>query len=124
MRAAEDGVAFLFFFQAEDGIRDLTVTGVQTCALPIWIAVYKAFESYVAEVAEVSLASDGAVKVHRVVCAVDCGPVVNPSIVEAQMESAIVFGLTAALYGEIAIEGGRVKQSNFHDYPMVRLAEM
>jgi len=88
------------------------------------IAVYKAFESYVAEVAEVSVASDGAVKVHRVVCAVDCGPVVNPSIVEAQMESAIVFGLTAALYGEIAIEGGRVKQSNFHDYPMVRLAEM
>ncbi len=88
------------------------------------IAVYKSFESYVAEVAEVSVASDGAVKVHRVVCAVDCGPVVNPSIVEAQMESAIVFGLTAALYGEIAIEGGRVKQSNFHDYPMVRLAEM
>jgi len=88
------------------------------------IAVYKAFESYVAEVAEVSVASDGAVKVHRVVCAVDCGPVVNPSIVEAQMESAIVFGLTAALYGEIAIEGGRVKQSNFHDYPMLRLAEM
>ncbi|HYT98938.1 MAG TPA: xanthine dehydrogenase family protein molybdopterin-binding subunit [Gemmatimonadales bacterium] len=88
------------------------------------IAVYKAFESYVAEVAEVSVASDGAVKVHRVVCAVDCGPVVNPSIVEAQMESAIVYGLTAALYGEIAIEGGRVKQSNFHDYPMLRLAEM
>ena len=88
------------------------------------IAVYKAFESYVAEVAEVSVASDGAVRVHRVVCAVDCGPVVNPSIVEAQMESAIVYGLTAALYGEIAIEGGRVKQSNFHDYPMLRLAEM
>ncbi len=88
------------------------------------IAVYKAFESYVAEVAEVSVASDGAVKVHSVVCAVDCGPVVNPSIVEAQMESAIVYGLTAALYGEIAIEGGRVKQSNFHDYPMLRLAEM
>jgi len=62
--------------------------------------------------------------VHRVVCAVDCGPVVNPSIVEAQMESAIVYGLTAALYGEIAIEGGRVKQSNFHDYQMLRLAEM
>ena len=88
------------------------------------IAVYKAFESYVAEVAEVSVASDGAVRVHRVVCAVDCGPVVNPSIVEAQMESAIVYGLTAALYGEIAIEGGRVKQSNFHDYQMLRLAEM
>ena len=88
------------------------------------IAVYKSFESYVAEVAEVCVATDGAVKVHRVVCAVDCGPVVNPSIVEAQMESAIVYGLTAALYGEIAIEGGRVKQSNFHDYQMLRLAEM
>ena len=86
--------------------------------------MYKAFESYVAEVAEVSVAGDGTVRVHRVVCAVDCGPVVNPSIVEAQMESGIVYGLTAALYGEIAIEGGRVKQSNFHDYPMLRMAEM
>ena len=88
------------------------------------IAVHKAFESFVAEVAEVSVAADGTVKVHRVVCAVDCGPVVNPSIVEAQMESGIVYGLTAALYGEIAIERGRVVQSNFHDYPMLRMAEM
>jgi isoquinoline 1-oxidoreductase beta subunit len=59
-----------------------------------------------------------------VVCAVDCGPVVNPSIVAAQMESAIVYGLTAALWGEITIENGRTKQSNFHDYRMLRLAEM
>src|SRR5213596_1185114 len=88
------------------------------------IAVYKSFETYVAEVAEVSVASDGAVRVHRVVCAVDCGPVVNPSIVEAQMESAIVYGLTAALWGEIGIDKGRVQQSNFHDYQMLRLAEM
>ncbi|HEU5262569.1 MAG TPA: xanthine dehydrogenase family protein molybdopterin-binding subunit [Gemmatimonadales bacterium] len=88
------------------------------------IAVYKSFESYVAQVAEVSVESDGRVRVQRVVCAVDCGPVVNPDIVEAQMQSGIVYGLTAALYGEIAIEGGRVKQSNFHDYPMLRLAEM
>ena len=88
------------------------------------IAVYKAFESYVAEVAEVSVGSDGAPRVHRVVCAVDCGPVVNPDIVEAQMQSAIVYGLTAALWGEITIDKGRVQQSNFHDYRMLRLAEM
>jgi len=62
--------------------------------------------------------------VHRVVCAVDCGPVVNPSIVEAQMESAIVYGLTAALWGEITIDKGRVQQSNFNNYPMLRMADM
>jgi isoquinoline 1-oxidoreductase beta subunit len=88
------------------------------------IAVYKSFDSYVAEVAEVSLGSDGTPRVHRVVCAVDCGPVVNPDIVEAQMQSAIVYGLTAALWGEITIDKGRVQQSNFHDYRMLRLAEM
>ncbi|PYP43407.1 MAG: twin-arginine translocation pathway signal protein [Gemmatimonadetes bacterium] len=88
------------------------------------IAVYKAFESYVAEVAEVSVGPDGAPRVHRVVCAVDCGPVVNPDIVDAQMQSAIVYGLTAALWGEITIDKGRVQQSNFHDYRMLRLAEM
>jgi isoquinoline 1-oxidoreductase beta subunit len=88
------------------------------------IAVYKSFESYVAQVVEVSVAPDGRARVHRVVCAVDCGPVVNPGIVEAQMGSGIVFGLTAALYGEITIDRGRVQQSNFHDYPMVRIAEM
>jgi len=88
------------------------------------IAVFKSFESFVAQVAEVSVAADGTVRVHRVVCAVDCGPVVNPSIVEAQMESGIVYGLTAALYGEITIDRGRVTQSNFHDYLMVHLAEM
>src|ERR1041385_2946517 len=88
------------------------------------LAVYKSFDSYVAEVAEVSVGSDGAPRVHRVVCAVDCGPVVNPGIVEAQMQSAIVYGLTAALWGEITIDKGRVQQSNFHDYRMLRLAEM
>jgi isoquinoline 1-oxidoreductase subunit beta len=88
------------------------------------IAVYKSFESYVAQVAEVSVASDGTVRVHRVVCAVDCGPVVNPDTVEAQMQGGIVYGLTAALYGEITIDRGRVKQSNFHDYQMLRLPEM
>ena len=88
------------------------------------IAVWKSFDSYVAEVAEISLQTDGTPRVHRVVCAVDCGPVVNPSIVEAQMESAIVYGLTAALWGEITIDKGRVQQSNFHNYQMLRLAEM
>jgi isoquinoline 1-oxidoreductase beta subunit len=88
------------------------------------IAVWKSFESYVAQVAEVSVATDGAVRVHRVVCAIDCGPVVNPYTIEAQMESGIVFGLTAALYGEITLENGRVRQSNFHDYRMLLLSEM
>jgi isoquinoline 1-oxidoreductase beta subunit len=88
------------------------------------IAVHKSFESYVAEVAEVSVARDGTVRVHRVVCAVDCGPVVNPSIVEAQVQSAVVYGLTAALKGEITIANGRVVQGNFNDYQMVRMGEM
>jgi isoquinoline 1-oxidoreductase beta subunit len=88
------------------------------------VAVHKSFESYVAEVAEVSVGKDGTVRVHRVVCAVDCGPVVNPGIVEAQMQSAIVFGLTAALKGEITIDRGRVVQSNFTNYLMVRMNEM
>ena len=84
------------------------------------IAVCESFDSVVAEVAEVSLA-DGKVKVHRVVCAVDCGMTVNPDIVSRQMESAIIFGLSAALYGKISIKAGRVEQSNFHDYPVVRM---
>ena len=77
-----------------------------------------------AEVAEVSVAPDGTVRVHRVVCAVDCGPVVNPDTIEAQMQGGVVFGLTAALYGEITVEKGRVQQSNFPDYPMLHMAEM
>jgi len=88
------------------------------------IAVFKSFDTHVAEVAEVSVDSDGVPHVHRVVCAVDCGPVVNPSIVEAQMQSAIVYGLTAALWGEITIDKGQVQQSNFHNYRMLRMAEM
>ncbi|HEV8305018.1 MAG TPA: xanthine dehydrogenase family protein molybdopterin-binding subunit [Gemmatimonadales bacterium] len=88
------------------------------------IAVHKSFESFVAEVAEVSVSSGGEVRVHRVVCAVDCGMFVNPDTIEAQMQSAIVYGLTAALYGEITIDRGRVVQSNFTDYPMLRMSEM
>lgn len=88
------------------------------------VAVVKSFNSYVAEVAEVSLEPDRSVRVRRVVAAVDIGSVVNPDIVRAQVESAIVFGLTAALHGEITIDRGRVVQSNFHDYPLLRMREM
>ncbi|HET9386315.1 MAG TPA: xanthine dehydrogenase family protein molybdopterin-binding subunit [Gemmatimonadales bacterium] len=77
-----------------------------------------------AEVAEVSVAPDGTVRVHRVVCAVDCGPVVNPLTIEAQLQGGVVYGLSAALYGEITIDQGRVQQGNFHDYPMPRIPEM
>src|SRR5207302_1282794 len=77
-----------------------------------------------AQVAEVSVDSGGVVHVHRVVCAVDCGPVVNVGQIEAQMQGGIVYGLTAALYGEITIDHGRVKQGNFIDYPMMRINEM
>jgi isoquinoline 1-oxidoreductase beta subunit len=81
------------------------------------------FGSYVAQVAEVSV-ENGRVRVHRVVCAVDCGMVVNPDIVAAQMESAIVFGLTAALHGRITLENGAVVQGNFDTYPVLRINEM
>jgi isoquinoline 1-oxidoreductase beta subunit len=87
------------------------------------LAVHEAFGSFVAQVAEVSVSKEGKLRVHRVVCAIDCGPVVNPDTIRAQMEGGIVFGLTAALYGEITFEKGRVKQGNFHDYPMLRMNE-
>ena len=86
------------------------------------IAMRKSFESFVAEVADVSV-DGGRVRVHKVVCAVDCGISINPWNVEAQMESAIIFGLTAALHGELTLENGRVQQSNFHDYPVLRMDE-
>jgi isoquinoline 1-oxidoreductase beta subunit len=88
------------------------------------IALHASFGSFVAQVAEVSVKPSGDVRVHRVVCAIDCGMFVNPETIEAQMESGIVFGLTAALYGKITLKDGRVEQSNFHDYPMLRMREM
>jgi isoquinoline 1-oxidoreductase beta subunit len=88
------------------------------------IAVAQSFGSYVAEVAEVSVAKDGKPRVHRVVAAVDCGMTVNTEIVKRQIESAIVYGLSAALYGRISFKDGRVEQSNFHDYPVLRIDEM
>ena len=87
------------------------------------LAVHESFESYVAQVAEVSV-TGGRVKIHRVVCAVDCGVCANPAGVEAQMQGGVAFGLTAALYGELTFKEGRVQQSNFHDYPLLRLMEM
>ena len=87
------------------------------------IAVHESFGSVCAEVAEVSL-EEGAPRVHRVVAAFDCGLVVNPLGVEAQVQSAIAFGLGAALFSEVTLEDGRVKQSNFHDYRVLRLTEM
>jgi isoquinoline 1-oxidoreductase beta subunit len=88
------------------------------------IAVHESFKSFVAQVAEVSVGADGGVRVHRVVCAVDCGRYVNPLTIEAQMESGIVYGLTAALHGAITLKDGKVEQGNFNDYPMLRINEM
>jgi len=88
------------------------------------IALHDSQSSICAQVVEASVDRDGEVRVHRVVSAIDAGHVVNPLSVELQTESAIVFGLTAALYGEITIKHGQVEQSNFHDYPMLRLADM
>ncbi|MGH7948167.1 MAG: xanthine dehydrogenase family protein molybdopterin-binding subunit [Candidatus Binataceae bacterium] len=86
------------------------------------IAVHESFGTVVAEVAEVTV-TNGAIKVERVVCAVNCGIVINPDQLYAQVESAVVFGLTAALRGQITIKDGAVVQSNFNDYPLVRINE-
>jgi isoquinoline 1-oxidoreductase beta subunit len=89
------------------------------------IAVLFAFESYAAQVVEISVDRRARrLKVHRVVCAVDVGRVVNPANIEMQSESAIVYGLAAALHGAITISQGRVEQSNFNNYPVLRMDEM
>jgi len=87
------------------------------------VALHESFGSYVAQVAEVSI-DGGTVRVHRVVCALDCGQIVNPDTVVAQMEGGIVYGLTAALQGKITIANGRVKESGFFDYPILTMREM
>jgi isoquinoline 1-oxidoreductase subunit beta len=81
------------------------------------------FATYMAQVAEVEVGKDGAVRVRRVVCAVDCGTVVNPDTVRAQIQSAIVFGVTAALHGKITLKDGRVQQTNFDTYRILRMNE-
>jgi isoquinoline 1-oxidoreductase beta subunit len=88
------------------------------------MAQHESFGSFVAQIAEVSVSAMGEVRVHRVVCAIDCGRIVNLDTIKAQMESGIVFGLSAALHGKITFQNGRVEQSNFHDYPLLRLNEM
>jgi isoquinoline 1-oxidoreductase beta subunit len=85
------------------------------------IAGLYGFGSYVAHVAEVTVAKDGTLKIDRVVVAVDCGQVINPDMLEAQVQGGVIFGLTSALYNRITIENGQVQQSNFDDYPVIRI---
>jgi isoquinoline 1-oxidoreductase beta subunit len=87
------------------------------------IALQNVFGSHLAQVAEVEVARDGSVRVHRVVCAIDCGTVINPDTVQAQIQSGVMFGVTAALYGEISLKNGRVEQANFDTYQMLRINE-
>lgn len=86
------------------------------------VALHQSFGTIVAEVAEVSI-QENQIRVHKVTCAVDCGLAVNPNVIAQQMESGVIFGLSAALYGEITIKNGQVEQSNFHDYAAVRMNE-
>jgi isoquinoline 1-oxidoreductase beta subunit len=87
------------------------------------IAIHECYGSIIGQVAEVTVSQKGEVKVDRVVAAVDCGHVVNPGIVEAQIQSGVIYGLSAALFGEITIKNGRVEQGNFDEYQVVRLAD-
>src|SRR5260370_3081904 len=79
------------------------------------------FATYMAQIAEVEVSRDGAVRVHRVVCAVDCGIPVNPDTIQAQIQSAIMFGVTAALYGEITLKNAPIEQNHFHEYQILRI---
>jgi len=88
------------------------------------LAQIMGFGSYVAACAEVSVSPDGKLRIHRIVAATDCGHAVNPQQIEAQVEGSFVYGLSAALYGGITLKDGRVEQTNFHDYPVLRLDEM
>ena len=87
------------------------------------VALHQAFGSVVAQVAEVSVGADKSIRVHRVVCVIDCGLAVNPNLIRQQMESGIVFGLSAALYGDITVKAGQVQQTNYHDFQVLRLNE-
>jgi isoquinoline 1-oxidoreductase beta subunit len=87
------------------------------------VSLQNVFGTYLAQVAEVEVSKDGAVRVRRVVCAVDCGTVINPDTVQAQIQSAVIFGITAALHGEITLKNGRIEQANFDTYQMLRMNE-
>jgi len=88
------------------------------------VAVHESFGSIVAQVAEVSVDPDKSIRVHKVTCAVDCGTAINPLGIEAQVQGAIAYGLSAVLYSELTLKNGRVEQSNFHDYRVLRLDDM
>jgi isoquinoline 1-oxidoreductase beta subunit len=85
--------------------------------------MYSGWDTYLAEVADVEVSKAGDVRVRRLVCAVDCGTVVNPDIVKAQIEGGTIYGITAALWGEITLKNGRVEQSNFNNYRALRMNE-
>ncbi len=87
------------------------------------IAVHRSFDTYVAEIVELSVDREKTVTIHKVTCAVDCGIAVNPNLVKAQITGGVLWGLDNAFFGEISIDQGRVEQSNFHDYPVLRLAQ-
>jgi CO/xanthine dehydrogenase Mo-binding subunit len=87
------------------------------------IALMEGYTTHLAQVAEISV-DQGELKVHKIVCVVDCGQMVNPRIVESQIESGIVFGLSAALWGEVTIASGRVQQTNFNNYRVLRSNEL
>ncbi|WP_373081548.1 molybdopterin cofactor-binding domain-containing protein [Zhongshania sp.] len=129
-RTAQDPVAFRLAHLAKDSRRRKVLE--MAAARANWgnppagqfqgVAVHESFSTVVAQIINISIV-DGKIKVHKVVCAVECGMAINPDIVTMQMESGIVFGLTAALKGEITIDDGAVQQSNFHDYEMLRMNE-
>jgi isoquinoline 1-oxidoreductase beta subunit len=124
--AATDGVAFRRALLARQprqlAVLDAAVAraGAAPPGRANGVALHQSFGSIVAQVAEVSVAGKD-IRVHRVVCAIDCGIAVNPNIVAQQMESAVLFGLSAALDGEITVRDGRIEQSNFGDYPVLRI---
>jgi isoquinoline 1-oxidoreductase beta subunit len=88
------------------------------------IAQFMGYGSYSAAVAEVSVSPKGDLKIHRIVLALNCGHAVNPGQIAAQVEGSVAYGLSAALYGELTVDKGRIAQSNFHDYPVLRINEM
>jgi isoquinoline 1-oxidoreductase beta subunit len=85
--------------------------------------MYSGWDTYVAQIAEVEVSGTGDIGVRRIVCAVDCGTIINPDTVTAQVESGVVFGISGAMWGEITLKNGRVEQSNFHDYRVLRMNE-
>ncbi len=87
------------------------------------IALSEDFGSFAAMISEVSVGDDGSLKTERIICAVDCGQVINPDTVEAQIQSGIIYGLSAALYGRITVENGAVVEGNFDDSPVLRINE-